>query len=432
MRINTNISAMNTYGRLTNANAAKSESLSKLSSGLRINKAGDDAAGLAISEKMKGQVGGLKQAVRNAQDGVSLIQTAEGALNETHAILGRMRDLANQGANGTLSQDDRGEINKEFEALKTEITRISDTTEFNTKKLLNTKDQNFTFQIGANGGQTMSVTIGKMDSENLGLSKTSLFGDEDILVGNARVDDARQKVTDAKLAVINFDQATLDTAATDAGTAHDTAKLAASARNVDVSALVNGDAYADKAAVAAVIGADEADALAAAGIDFTSSQNGSAIKSAFAALDFEALDANERAAQKDLVSATKAKEAGIKPFEDAVKTAEADLETVKALELDEVGRKNASDAIADIDAAIKSVSAQRSDLGAAQNRLSHTVKNLTTTQENLSEANSRIRDVDMAEEMMSFTKNNILSQAATSMLSQANAMPNSVLGLLQG
>lgn len=424
MRINTNISAMNTYGRLTNANASKGNSLAKLSSGLRINKAGDDAAGLAISEKMKGQIGGLKQATRNAQDGVSLIQTAEGALNETHAILGRMRDLATQGANGTLSQDDRAEINKEFDALKEEITRISDTTEFNTKKLLNTENQEFTFQIGANGKQTMSVEIGKMDSENLGLSKTSLFGDEDILVVNTRVEAAQERVDAAQTDVDNYKSTTLDPAIE----AHDKAKLAASARNVDVSTLVDGDTYADKDAVVAVIGADNADKLAAAGIDITSSQNGSAIKSAFAALDFDALDADVTTKHKDLV----AKEVAFKPYEDDLKTAKADLETVKALELDEVGRKNASDAIADIDAAIKSVSAQRSDLGAAQNRLSHTVKNLTTTQENLSEANSRIRDVDMAEEMMEFTKNNILSQAATSMLSQANAMPNSVLGLLQG
>ena len=275
MRINTNISAMNTYGRLTNANSAKSSSLAKLSSGLRINKAGDDAAGLAISEKMKSQIGGLKQAVRNAQDGISLIQTAEGALNETHSILGRMRDLAIQSANGTLTDDDRGEINKEFTALKTEVDRISTDTEFNTQSLLDTAGKTFTFQIGANSGQTMEVTIGKIDTVELGT--------------------ADDKIADATLA-----------------------------------------------------------------------------------------------------------------------TAEG-----------------ADDAIAVIDAAIAQVSGQRSDLGAAQNRLDHTIKNLTTTQENLSEANSRIRDVDMAEEMMEFTKNNILSQAATSMLAQANAMPNSVLGLLQ-
>ena len=328
MRINTNISAMNTYGRLTNANAAKGNSLAKLSSGLRINKAGDDAAGLAISEKMKGQIGGLKQATRNAQDGVSLIQTAEGALNETHAILGRMRDLATQGSNGTLSQDDRAEINKEFDALKKEITRISDTTEFNTKKLLNTADQEFTFQIGANGGQTMSVKIGKMDANSLGLTDTVTLSAKAGDVTN--LTDLQGNISSAQTAVNN---------------------LTATSTQDDI----------DKA-------------------------------------------------YKDLSDA-----------KDALTTAQ-----------ETPGRLNATKAIGVIDAAIKKVSEQRSELGAAQNRLNHTVKNLTTTQENLAEANSRIRDVDMAEEMMEFTKNNILSQAATSMLAQANAMPNSVLGLLQG
>ncbi|MBM7708093.1 flagellin [Enterococcus lemanii] len=288
MRINTNVSAMNTYGRLTQANASKSGSLAKLSSGLRINKAGDDAAGLAISEKMKAQIGGLKQATRNAQDGISLIQTAEGALNETHSILGRMRDLAVQSTNGTLTNDDRTELNKEFTALTSEIDRISQNTEFNTMKLLdgsNGGTGKFDFQVGANANQTISVTINKMD-------KTTLGG--------------------------------VNAAGTGSGT----------------------DAY---------LGG------------------------------------------QDLLTAAKA-----------------------------------GTAIVSVDEAIKSVSSQRSDLGAVQNRLEHTVNNLTTTQENLSEANSRIRDVDMAEEMMSFTKSNILSQASTSMLAQANAMPQSVLSLLQG
>lgn len=283
MRINTNSAALNTYSRLTSANASKSSSLSKLSSGLRINKAGDDAAGLAISEKMKGQIGGLKQAKSNAQDGISLIQTAEGALNETHSILGRMRDLAVQSNNDTLTDEDRGQIQKEFTALNSELDRISNDTEFNTKKLFNSgssDSQKFTFQIGANDGQKMSVEIGKMDSATL-------------------------------------------------GTAAVTEKLAN-------SAAIKEDGTTDDTR------------------------------------------------------------------------------------------------ISDIDKAIKKVSDQRATLGAAQNRLEHTINNLGTSQENLSEANSRIRDVDMAEEMMSFTKSNILSQAATSMLAQANAMPNSVLSLLQG
>lgn len=278
MRINTNVAAMNTYSRLTAANTAKSNSLAKLSSGLRINKAGDDAAGLAISEKMKSQIGGLAQAKRNAQDGISLVQTAEGALNETHSILGRMRDLVVQGANDTLTSADRGSINKELTALHKELTRIATTTEFNTKNLLGSNGTTFTFQIGANENQTLDVVISAMDGKTL-------------LSANA---------TDFKIA---------------------------------------SDA------------------------------------------------ANVR------------KDGGM---------------------------------ISAIDKAIAKVSDQRADLGAVQNRLEHTINNLTATNENLADANSRIRDVDMAEEMMTFTKSNILSQAATSMLAQANAMPNSVLSLLQG
>lgn len=277
MRINTNVAAMNTYSRLTAANTAKANSLAKLSSGSRINKAGDDAAGLAISEKMKAQIGGLTQAKRNAQDGISLVQTAEGALNESHSILERMRDLTVQGKNGTLTDDDRASINKELNALHEELGRIAETTEFNTQNLLGStaaKGASFTFQIGANQGQTLKVTINNM-------SGVSLLG-------------AADKFTLGKAAA------------------------------------------------------------------------------------------------------------------------------------------NADNMLGSIDKAIKTVSDQRASLGAVQNRLEHTINNLTATNENLSEANSRIRDVDMAEEMMTFTKSNILSQAATSMLAQANAMPNSVLNLLQG
>ena len=287
MRINTNVAAMNTYSRLTAANTAKSNSLAKLSSGSRINKAGDDAAGLAISEKMKSQIGGLTQAKRNAQDGISLVQTAEGALNETHSILERMRDLAVQGGNGTLTDADKGAINKELTALHEELSRISKDTQFNGMSLFAaataTKDNSFTFQIGANNGQTLSVSVSAMDGSNLLGIKT--------------------------------------------------------AAEFVLKATVGG------------------------------------------------------AANKGMT---------------------------------------AGKMIGKIDDAIQKVSNQRAGLGAVQNRLEHTINNLTATNENLSDANSRIRDVDMAEEMMTFTKSNILSQAATSMLAQANAMPNSVLNLLQG
>ncbi|MFL2071887.1 flagellin [Marinilactibacillus psychrotolerans] len=283
MRINTNTAAMNTYSRLTQANGAKAGSLAKLSSGLRINKAGDDAAGLSISEKMKNQVSGLAQATRNAQDGISLIQTAEGALNETHSILNRMRDLTVQASNDTNTTEDRDAIQAEITSLSAEVDRIANTTTFNTKSLLKGgatagDPASFKFQIGANQGENLTVEIKSMTSADL------------------LVDDA-------------------------------------------------GDPLA----------------------------GGITVNGATPAFD---------------------------------------------------------DVLGAIDNAIESVSTERANLGATQNRLDHTINNLTTTKENLSEANSRIRDVDMAEEMMSFTKSNILSQASTAMLAQANQMPQGVLQLL--
>lgn len=360
MRINTNVSALNTYSRLTAANASKSNSLSKLSSGLRINKAGDDAAGLAISEKMKGQIGGLSQAKSNAQDGISLIQTAEGALNETHSILGRMRDLAVQSSNGTLSDDDRSAINKEYTALSDEIDRIRDTTEFNTKSLLTGEGddaKSFTFQIGANANQTMSVSITNMSSTALkvkGLDLTQAFATRDIA------------------------------AAKD--------KAVAAAFKADTTTKYAADGKVDAAA-------------------------GKTVADLQTAIDTAADDAAKATAQKT--------------YDDALATFTASDEGKAAAAAAETAIVE-NNPITKIDKAIKAVSAQRADLGAAQNRLEHTINNLGTTQENLSEANSRIRDVDMAQEMMSFTKSNILSQAATSMLAQANSMPNSVLSLLQG
>lgn len=297
MRINTNTAAMNTYSRLGSANKAKGNSLAKLSSGSRINKAGDDAAGLSISEKMKNQISGLKQATRNAQDGISLIQTAEGALNETHSILNRMRDLSVQASNDTNSAEDRTAIQTEMKALGEEIDRIATATKFNGKSLLDGGEDgtgaNFKLQIGANAGsiENIDVNIKAMDTESL--------------KGDVKVKD----------------------------------------------------------------------------------EDGN--------------DATEEVSIKDITS------------EDFTMDAEGSGKAIQA-----------------IDNAISQVSTQRSQLGATQNRLEHTINNLNTTRENLSEANSRIRDVDMAEEMMEFTKSNILSQASTAMLAQANQMPQSVLQLL--
>ncbi|MBM7544761.1 flagellin [Weissella beninensis] len=385
MRINTNVAAMNTYANLTAANTSKSDSLAKLSSGLRINKAGDDAAGLAISEKMKGQIGGLTQAKRNAQDGISLIQTAEGALNETHSILGRMRDLAVQSANGTLTNDDRSAIQKEYGQLSSEIDRISTTTQFNGMNLLSNtggkaSGNSFTFQIGANSGQTMSVTINSMSSKSLGINDISLasqYSSDD----NFKADTATKYDTEGNV----------DTKATSDPTSKNGNDLATAITSAQTLYGKAKDSYTTKN---------------------NNSDNG-----------FDTDKITKYNADGDIDNTSSMTAAELKQ---AVVDAQARYDKAKS------NFQDPADPITKIDAAIKQVSDQRAGLGAAQNRLTHTINNLTTTNTNLSEANSRIRDVDMASEMMSFTKSNILSQAATSMLAQANAMPNSVLSLLQG
>lgn len=346
MRINTNISAMDTLRNLNAATAAKSDSLSKLSSGSRINKAGDDAAGLAISENMKSQISGMTQATRNAQDGVSLIQTAEGALSESQTMIERMRDLSVQSANSTLSDSDRTDIQKEFGALQSEITRVSKDTEFNNKNLLS-GNNTFSFQIGANAGQTLSVSISDMSASALSIDSLSLV-----------------------------------------------------ASSTEVASVQAAAAAVTTLTSASTLAAADITNLGLLGIDTTGLTVG-ASGSAVSGLSDIVASATTLA-----TDATAAQET-------------ADI-------------SKASQAITALTKAVSTVSGQRADLGAAQNRLTHTINNLGTTSENLSDANSQIRDVDMASEMTTFTKQNILTQAATSMLSQANSMPNTVLTLLQG
>ncbi|OLS39027.1 flagellin [Alkalihalophilus pseudofirmus] len=277
MIINNNLSAMNAHRQMGINVNQNSNAMEKLSSGLRINRAGDDAAGLSISEKMRGQIRGLEQASRNAQDGISLIQTAEGALNETHAILQRQRELVVQAGNGgTLEEDDLKAIQDEIDQLNDELDGIAERTQFNGKDLLD-GSYSADFQIGANAGQQHTLTI-------------------------------------------------------DSGTAD--------------TGFSSGD-----------LGVDDIDVTAA---DF----------------DFDT-------------------------------------------------------EIAKLDTAIGNVSSARSNLGANQNRLEHTIKNLDNAGENLQAAESRIRDVDMAKEMMEFTRTNILNQASQAMLAQANQQPQAVLQLLR-
>lgn len=366
MRINTNTAAMNTYSRLGQANKSKSNSLAKLSSGLRINKAGDDAAGLSISEKMKNQISGLKQATRNAQDGISLIQTAEGALNETHSILNRMRDLAVQSSNDTNTGDDRSNIQDEMDQLSAEVSRIAENTQFNGQDLLK-GGYSAKFQIGANEGQDMSVSINGMSATDLGVGyaqeSSAVKGDETTPVpafNNSSLDSGTYNVVDVSGHAVF-------------GSSGSNHTLGIKDSSGEIIGLIKD----------------------ASATDITSVADGSSLAT-FTANGFDA----------------------------------GSTINVETKGIDISSQANASSAIGTIDDAIETVSQERSKLGATQNRLDHTINNLTTTRENLTEANSRIRDVDMAEEMMDFTKSNILSQASTAMLAQANQMPQGVLQLL--
>ncbi|HHY81565.1 MAG TPA: flagellin [Clostridiales bacterium] len=377
MRINNNLMAMNTHRQLGIGNSAAAKSMEKLSSGLRINRAGDDAAGLSISEKMRGQIRGLNQASRNAQDGISLIQTAEGALQETHAILQRMRELAVQSANDTNQDVDREAIQKEIDQLATEITRISTDTEFNNEKVLNGSYQDKTLQIGANKDQNITLSIANMSAFELGVAGTP-----------------------GAVSAVASDGSSI----TLAGVATDPGLAAGTYTVVDVSShAVYGGTYsyalqdANGNIVALGVDGDDND-----GIDEINAW----------------VDVNDTNVELIGHTANASLDVGSK-F------------TVEGNGINVSSQGDANNAIEIINNAIKRVSQERSMLGAIQNRLEHTIRNLDTSAENLQAAESRIRDVDMAKEMMEFTKNNILQQAAQAMLAQANQAPQGILQLLR-
>ena len=458
MRINHNIAALNTYGKLSSNQATTSKSLEKLSSGLRINRAGDDAAGLAISEKMRGQIRGLDQATRNSNDGISLIQTAEGALNETHSILQRMRELSVQSANDTNTSSDRSEMQKEIEQLKTEITRISTDTEFNTKKLLN-GDMGKTYSITAStglsvpsynitgenvisGSYTMTLEAAGTDTVSIttntaatGLATTNItaaagnsYGSYSLAVTNLTgvggtatftltgpdntVTTMAGQAANASLAIggITFDFADAARDVDSNGTI--AFNLTSNGLNFSLTAPAGGSS-SDPAAIAAYAG----ERLNVGGFEFEvkvghgANGNTNTIAVADKAVKFQ-IGANSN--QNTSLSINKM--------------------SASALGVDNINittQTGANSAINTIDTAISTVSSERAKLGGMQNRLEHTINNLGTSSENLTAAESRIRDVDMAKEMMEFTKNNILSQAAQAMLAQANQQPQGVLQLLQ-
>ena len=489
MRIQHNIAALNSYRQLSGNNSAVSKNLEKLSSGYKINRAGDDAAGLAISEKMRAQITGLETAQKNANDGISLVQTAEGALTEVHSMLNRMVELADQSANGTYDNEtDRANLQKEVKSLLDEVDRIADSTNFNGINLLDgslsTTELNVTnatvgnnsatlktapasgaiSQVTMNGagvdtGSTLKIEYadanGKLHSVDVEYKGDKAGADKnatavaDALAKNGelssifdiKADGANVKFTSkvtgaagAKvMSVSSTDNATamLGTPTAGADAKVTITNLAKDAAKGDKFTL-NGKTYefvADTAAkpttegaTAIVVGKDNAStvaninkALEKEGVQatqdtdnvvFSAIQNGKGLTLQIGdtADDFNQLTVS--------VGNMKAKSLGI---------ADVDIST----------QAGAQAAVSKIKDAINSVSSTRGDLGAIQNRLEHTINNLSVTTENMTAAESRIRDTDMAKEMMSYTKNNILVQASQAMLAQANQIPQGVLQLLQ-
>ena len=398
MVVQHNLTAMNANRQLGITTSAQAKSSEKLSSGYRINRAGDDAAGLKISEKMRSQVRGLDKASSNAQDGISLIQTAEGALAETHSILQRMNELAVQGANDTNEGIDRDAINEELDALTAEIDRIASTTQFNKQNLLDGGFASKNLQVGANSDQKISVTIGNMNASALGLHN---------IAGTTSQAQTGKKVTG-----FTFGKYTTTTIS-----ANDTFSGQVATAITSLQAIVSNTA--DVKGYQRQINMESGSA-------YYLDANNDMYSTASAAM---AADVSN---MKDAISAAiNANNATYADTENVI----ADKATVgKATTLTKPDVSDYASANATIDAvqkAINSVSSQRSALGALQNRLEHTVANLDNVSENTSSAESRIRDTDMADEMVEYSKNNILAQAGQSMLAQANQSTQGVLSLLQ-
>ena len=518
MVVQHNMSAMNANRMLSGVASAQSKSTEKLSSGYRINRAADDAAGLSISEKMRGQIRGLNQASTNAQDGISLIQTAEGALNESHSILQRMRELSVQAANGTETDDDREAVQKEIEQLQSELTRISDTTEFNTMKLLDGSQSGSKVQVSlsksaATGATTKNAAVAQV---NTSADTVSTLAAGASTTYSVTVLDKNNNSTTATVTITNNANKLTDKDGNELGVAGQAPASATETANAIAKALSNtalGDKFdfgvdndnltlttkdASDAANSVLISVDGAAGKLATstggseayttinkeigsydgtgniedkiftinGEKFAYVTDPSKLGDDYKDVNYvqtagkEAKD-TEATAMAALISS----KTGINAVVNGKTNTSIDLKpsskaTGKGIELqiganegqtmsftlddmsaDALGvggnnvdlstQENAKTATTTIDAAIKKVSSARGRMGAVQNRLEHTINNLDTASENLQTAESRIRDTDMAEEMVNYSKNSILAQAGQSMLAQANQANQGVLTLLQ-
>ena len=397
MIINHNMNAMNAHRNMGSTTIAQGKAMEKLNSGLRINRAADDAAGFAISEKMRSQIRGLNQASRNTQDGISMIQTAEGALSETQAIAQRMRELAVQSANGTYTDEDRTLIDQEFNQLKSEIDRIATDTDFSGSKVLN----------GEKSGEKIEFESGTVTKTG-----TGTFGDAEAATVFLKTDLENVNTLGEGTFKLNL---SLD---------GDDVKL----ELIDESKFNDNNAYVLDSIVIKDGAADNNEHEITLG--------GAAFK--LAELKDKIKDANVETVELTLNNVVKEKTNGVELQVGANKDQMISISigNMRSRELGLGGvnvatTDDAKDAIRRLDEAVSRISAQRADLGASQNRLEHTIASTDNTAENLQAAESRIRDVDMAKEMMNLTKLNVLQQASQAMLAQANQAPQQVLSLLK-
>ena len=383
--INTNVMSLNSQRNLAANNASLGTTIQRLSSGLRINSAKDDAAGLAISERFTTQIRGLNQAARNANDGISLAQTAEGALAEIGNNLQRIRELAVQSSNATNSQSDRDALQAEVKQLQSEIQRVATQTEFNGTKLLDGNFAGQAFQVGANAGQLISIdSIANAQTASLGEGKFAANVVGSAVVANAAADGAVENLTINGVAIDKVSYKNGDSGVS-------IAKAAVSAINAK-----SGDTgvFAEASATGVVtLQSVKADGnITIAGTDAD-----------FAELNFAAVNSTTATAG----TATQVDDLNISTF------------------------LGAQRAISIADKALTAVNSSRAELGAIQNRFGSVISNLNTTSENLSASRSRIRDTDFAKETAELTRSQILNQAGTAMLAQANQVPQSVLSLLR-
>ncbi len=392
MVVQHNLTAMNSNRQLGVITSGQAKSSEKLSSGYKINRAADDAAGLKISEKMRSQIRGLNKASANAQDGISLIQTAEGALNEAHSILQRMHELAVQGANDTNQEIDREAIDEELAALTEELDRISETTQFNKQNLLDGTFTNKNLHVGANANQKISIKIDNMDAAALGLKNFTYF-------------KGTETVSYSKITYMGVDYT------------YDRSDSAAGNKSAFMSLVRDAgeNAFADGMIAITSNGGYK---LSSDGASYDTLASAKSIGISLLGSQYASLAGN---AWDDLLSNSRKSGVTIGGFGASV--------TFSSPTVSDYDKANAT--LQAVQAAINVVSTQRSALGAIQNRLEHTVANLDNVAENTQAAESRIRDTDMASEMVEYSKNQILAQAGQAMLAQGNQATQGVLSLLQ-